>query len=269
MARSKLAPTVTVVSFLLAATGAAAHGAAWKVTSTLDGKKVLGRRVAWIAATPGLPRAELKSGGISFLIDGKIVSFTDEQPYTFPDHGGYLVTTWLKPGPHTFTVRARAKDGTIMDDNVTASVVAASPVAATLVGTWTRTLTDTSGAPKPGPNVTPTPTGTYKLVFDSRWVQTRFPGKYLGKASFKTGNGFVIDNDWTPSPQSFQALGGVQFKVLLDSDAEGGWWCEAGGPAATYNWNVSGNTLTLTPVGGTDSCASRGVVWAGQWTRVG
>jgi hypothetical protein len=269
MARSKLAPAVAVLSFLLTTAGAAAHGAAWKVTSTLDGKKLLGRRVAWIATTPGLPRSELKSGGIGFLIDGKIVSFTDEQPYTFPDHGGYLVTTWLKPGTHTFTVRAHAKDGRIMEDNVTASVVAAPPVPAALAGTWVRTVTDTSAAPKPAPNTTPVPTGTYKLVFDPRWVQTRFPGTYLGKASFKTGNGFIIDNDWTPGAKSFQALGGVQFKVLQDSDAEGGRWCDAGGPVASYTWSVSGNTLTLTPIGGTDACASRGVVWAGQWTRVG
>jgi hypothetical protein len=168
MTRNALAPAMAVLSFLVASAGAAAHGAAWKVTSTLDGKKVLGRRVAWIATTPGLPRSELKSGGIGFLIDGKITSFTDEQPYTFPDHGGYLVTTWLTPGAHTFTVRAQAKDGTIGEDNVIATVVATPSAPAGLAGTWVRTVADTSGAPNPGPNSTPTPTGTYKLVFDPR-----------------------------------------------------------------------------------------------------
>src|SRR4029077_9577821 len=120
-------------------------------------------RIAWIASTPGLPRSGLKSGGIGFLIDGKIVSFTDEQPYTFPDHGGYLVTTWLKPGSHKFTVRAHAKDGAIMEDNVTARVAAPAAPPAALVGSWQRTVADTSGAPKGG---TPTPAGTYKLVID-------------------------------------------------------------------------------------------------------
>ena len=158
-----------------------------------------------------------------------------------------------------------------MEDDVTATVVAAPPAPSALAGTWVRTVTNTSDAPKLSPNmgVTAIPTGTYKLVFDPRWVQTRFPGKYLGKASFKTSNGFIIDNDWTPAATSFQALGGVQFKVLQDIDAEGGWWCDAGGPVATYNWSVNGSTLTLTPVGGTDSCAGRGFVWAGQWTRGG
>src|SRR5262249_41355290 len=147
-------------------------------------------RVAWIASTPGLTRPELKPGGISFFIDGKIVQFTDEAPYTFPDHGGYLVTTWLKPGTHTFTVRAHAKDGTTMEDDVVARTVAPPAPPTALAGTWARTVDDNSGAPAMGstgnPNKTPTPTGTYELTFDGRWIQTRFPGKYLGKPSFKT-----------------------------------------------------------------------------------
>jgi hypothetical protein len=49
---------------------------------------VLARHITWVVSTPGLPQSGLKSGGINFLIDGKIVSFTDEQPHTFPDHGG-------------------------------------------------------------------------------------------------------------------------------------------------------------------------------------
>jgi hypothetical protein len=269
----RLITGATGLGLLAAASGAAAHGTGWKVTSTLDGKKVLPRRIAWIASTPGLSRSELKSGGIGFLIDGRTVSFTDEAPYTFPDHGGYLVTSWLKPGAHTFTVRAHAKDGTIVEDNVVARTVASPTPPAMLVGTWARTVDDTSIAPAMGsaanPNKTPTPAGTYKLTFDARWIQTTFPGKYAGKASFKTGAGFIIDNDWTSDARGFAAYGGVQFKVLQDSDAEGGWWCNAGGPVASYRWSVSGKTLTLTPAGGTDACGVRGFVWAGQWTRVG
>jgi hypothetical protein len=269
MTLDKLIPAGAVLVCAFAAASGAANNSAWKVTSTLDGKKVLPRHVTWVAATPGLPRSGLKSGGIGFLIDGKIVSFTDEQPYTFPDDGGYLVTTWLKPGPHTFTVRAHAKDGTTMEDNVTAKVVAPPIPPGTLSGTWQRTVTDTTGAPAKGsagnPTKTPTPAGTYKLIFDARWIQTRFPGKYVPKAP--SGNGFIIDNDWTPAASSFQAFGGVQFKVLQDIDAEGGWWCYAGGPAATYTWSVTGKTLTLTPRGGADACGIRGFIWAGQWTR--
>jgi hypothetical protein len=273
MAPWKLIPATALLSCLLvvAAAGAATQGSAWTVTSTLDGKNVLPRRVVWIASTPGLPRSELKSGGIGFLIDGKIASFTDAQPYTFPDHGGYLVTSWLTPGAHTFMVRAHSKDGTIKEDTVTARIAAPAAVPSALAGTWRRSVADTSGAPKPGstgnPTYTYTPTGTYKLVIDARWIQTRFPGSYDAKASEKTGAGFVMDNDWTPGAKTFQAWGGVQFKVLQQIDAEGGWWCDAGGPVASYTWAVSGNTLTLTPAGGTDACGIRGFIWGGQWTR--
>ena len=36
-----------------------------------------------------------------------------------------------------------------------------------------------------------------------------------------------------------------------------------------YTWSVSGNTLTLMPVGGKDPCPLRGFIWTGDWTRAG
>ena len=61
---------------------------------------------------------------------------------------------------------------------------------------------------------------------------------------------------WTPGTKAFQAFGGVQFKVGQDIDAEGGWWCNPGGPVANYTWSVSGNTLTLTPGGKTPAASA-------------
>ena len=37
----------------------------------------------------------------------------------------------------------------------------------------------------------------------------------------------------------------------------------------TTTGSVSGDTLTLAPVGGHDACGIRGLVWGGTWTRVG
>ncbi|MDX6414909.1 MAG: hypothetical protein QOH23_2319, partial [Gaiellaceae bacterium] len=45
-------------------------------------------------------------------------------------------------------------------------------------------------------------------------------------------------------------------------------WCYPDGPGATYNWSVTGDTLTLTPVRGHDACGVRGFIWGGEWTRV-
>ena len=261
----------SLVIAALVAGAANASSVGFRVTSTLDGKKVLPRRIAWVISTPGLTRAGLKSGGVSFLIDGKIKGGTEAPPYTFPEKGGYLVTTWLTPGTHVFTSRVFAKDGSHVDDNVTAKTVAPAAPPAALAGTWTRTLSDVSGAPAFGsagnPTNTPVPAGVWKLTFDARWIQARFPGTFNPKTANKTGKGLIIDNDWTPGAKTFQAWGGVQKKFFQNIDAEGGWWCFAGGPENDYSWSVSGNTLTLTPVGGADRCGVRGFVWAGQWTR--
>ena len=106
----RLLPRVLVAAVcLLLATGAAAapaqHATTYKVTSTLDGKKVLPRRIVWtVSVSPTFP----KSGLVDFLIDGKTVGFNYiKTSETYPDTGGYLVTTWLKPGTHTFTSRVR------------------------------------------------------------------------------------------------------------------------------------------------------------------
>jgi hypothetical protein len=260
---------------LLLATGAAAapaqHATTYKVTSTLDGKKVLPRRIVWtVNVSPAFP----KSGVVDFLIDGKTVGFNYiKTSETYPDTGGYLVTTWLNPGTHTFTSRVRppGQSHVMIDDTVTATTVAPPAPPAALAGTWERTVSDVSGAPKAGssgnPTGTPAPAGTYKLTFDSRWIQAKFPGAY--QPNGKNGEGMIIDNDWNPGVDSFKAYGGVQWKVLQRIDPEGGWWCYAGGPAGTYDWSISGNTLTLTPAGGSDPCGIRNFIWPGQWTRVG
>ena len=70
-----------------------------------------------------------------------------------------------------------------------------------------------------------------------------------------------------PGPRTFEIAGSVTFRVLHDTDAEGGWWCEPGGPKATYAWSVRGDRLTLAPVGGSDPCRERGAVYTGTWTR--
>jgi hypothetical protein len=36
-----------------------------------------------------------------------------------------------------------------------------------------------------------------------------------------------------------------------------------GGPGANYSWSVSGDTLTLAPIG-VDRCVERALIWTGQ-----
>src|SRR5271156_4835072 len=78
----------------------------FKATSTLDGKTVLPRHLRWVASTT-LPASQVAT--VSFLIDGTVRWVETEPPYVYSNndgngHFGYLVTTWLTPGQHRFTV---------------------------------------------------------------------------------------------------------------------------------------------------------------------
>jgi hypothetical protein len=71
-----------------------------------------------------------------------------------------------------------------------------------------------------------------------------------------------------PGAKTFYVQGEVTTHIPKDTARLAGWWCETWGPPATYSWSVSGDTLTLAPVGGNDACGIRGFIWAGEWTRV-
>ncbi len=186
-------------------------------------------------------------------------------PYAFGSDGrdeatgrvntGYLVTSWLSPGKHEFTVRARglgANRTTTATKTVVARVQPAKAPPAQLAGSWQRVL---ETAVPPDPNVlyreiTAQP-GTYRLTIDPRFI--RLSGPVPGHVKF----------DFVARPAAI-TLGGP---VWTGDPSEGG-ACEPWGPAATYSWSVSDRTLTLTPSSKTDACKQRGAILTGDWTRV-
>ncbi len=270
-ARSAFAALIAL-SLVLSATASAAKPAL-RVTSTIHGKTILPHRIRWIAR-PSLPRADIKQ--VDFLIDGKVAWIEHEMPYVYGEdesgfHLGYLVTSWLTPGRHRFAVRATSFDGRRASDVVTARVTAVPALPAGLAGTWQRAIADVSGAPAAGtsdnPSDTFTPAGTYTLVIDTRMLKTRFPGKYRRPASDTSGEGWILDSDFSISASRLRADGPVTFEPFHEQ-AEGGQWCWQDGPTGDYDWSISGDTLTLTPRGGADPCGIRGFIWSGQWTRV-
>ena len=264
-------PFVVATCVTIVCASAAGAPASFVVKSSLDGRSSLPHRIHWLAF-PRVPQSTKVK--VEFLIDGKVLWAERDAPYTYSDDGGYLVTSWLTPGKHRFTVRATVvrigdtpiKDGAgqVAEDTVVASVPRAPDPPAALAGTWQRTP-DTTGHPT-------FPAGVYKLVFDRRWIQERFPGKFDPETTHAngpgTGQGLIEDNDWDPGPTTFHVQGAVVFKRFDRNDPEGGSSCDYGGPGTDYNWSVDGNTLTLTPAHGTDPCAPRGFLWTGQWTRV-
>jgi hypothetical protein len=275
MKRTVLGLVIAAVALgVLAATGAASGGS-FKVTSTLDGKRVLPHRIHWIAS-PRLPSSQIAE--VKFLIDGKLRWIEHHAPYVYGEdehgrHRNYLVTSWLRPGKHTFAAQAIAKNGRSAADTVVARVVLPPAVPSALAGSWQRTI-DTSGAPKPGtsgnPTDTLTPSGTYQLAFDRAWIRDTFPCDTSPcRFNPKTGGGGEGVSDWTPAAGTFTVRGPVTFRVFHNTDRLGGWWCWEDGPSAKYTWSVSGNTLKLAPIGGHDACGIRGFIWTGTWSRVG
>jgi hypothetical protein len=225
-----------------------------KLTSSLDGQTTLPLRTRWIA-TPEPADAVLAK--VDFLIDGKLIWNEDRAPYVFGRDGGYLITTWLTLGPHTFTARATAVAGGSVTDTVRATVTAAPEPLASLRGMWTRTVTDQDLA-KSGDGSPPA--GQWGLVFD------QIGAWYLDPQ----GDGAVEQYD-VPG-DTIHIYAPIQM-VPLDSHPGisryghhgfEGWVCDASGPFGTYHWSVSGGKLTLTV--NTEGCPNRRAILEGTWT---
>ncbi len=272
MRRQKFFGLVVLVVFGIALTAAGAssaapqfsvrstlHGRKFSVTSTLHGKKVLPHRIAWVARAAGATE-------VKFLIDGKVRWIEHTPPYSYSDDGGYLVTSWLSPGPHRFTVRAESYRGEKASETVVARVVAAPDPPSELAGTWQRNIPNQVPA-DPGCAPDPNPAGLYTLIFDRRWIESINPGTFDPVKSPQTFAGYIVDNDWIPGPKTFQIAGSVTINIFRDDDPRGGWWCHPWGPTATYAWSVNGDTLTLAPLG-RDPVNQRAGVFTGTWTRV-
>jgi hypothetical protein len=236
-----------------------------RVTSTLDGKTVLPHRIHWLAF-PHLAGAQ--AAKVDFVIDGKVRWTERQAPYTYSDDGGFLVTSFLSPGRHRFTVRMRTSDGHVLSDTVRARVLPAPAPPALLEGMWRHDVANAVPADPGASADQPVPAGTWTMVFDKRWLETTAPGTFDPVASKTSGLGYIIDNDYTPGPTSFHIAGSVTIGPVVDADPRGGWWCEAWGPPTDYSWSVSGDTLTVAPAGGSDPCHQRGAILTGQWTRV-
>jgi len=229
-----------------------------------------------------IPRSRINQ--VDYLIDGKLCWIGEGSSSKYPgtsfyystysDTRGYLVTSWLAPGLHKFTVRVATTNGQTASNTVVARVVPAPVPPAALVGSWQRTI-NTANAPAPGspgnPTDTDTPDGTYTITFSRKFIEDRLPGKFTisGSINDNTGDGEEYLDDWTPGPHSFHVQGAVSIQPFnSNTDQLGGWWCEPGGPAANYSWTVRGSDLTLTPIGRTDACGIRGFIWTGTWSRV-
>jgi len=250
--------TIAALAFLLTVgSGTAAAGAAFKVSSTLDGKTTLPSRLHWLVYPKLSPT---KVAEVDFLIDGKVRWIEHSAPYNYAsdENGkemGFLITTWLSAGTHTFTSRVLDMSGNSVRDTVRARVLAApAPPAPLQGGIWTRIV---QGGGSDGP-----PTGRWELVFDrvGAWHLDPLGSGVANQVSF---HGNVI-NVFAP----------IQMAPLINDHTTvkryghhniGGFDCTMAGPFGSYHWSVSGDQLTLTAI--KEGCAGRGTIWQGTWTR--
>jgi hypothetical protein len=196
------------------------------VTSTLDGHTTLPHRIHW-QAFPGAPSADIAE--VDFLIDGHQLWVEHNTPYFYGDDGNYLVTSFLTPGQHTFTVRAVTTGGQAATDTVTATVAAAPRPPASLAGTWKGYVKQTS----PGAM----PSGYWRLVispagwqvYDTAGGGGLYDVAYLapGRAEIRTGmatghpgtdlNAWCNDAPGTPARVRWTVTGGkLQFASTAD-----------------------------------------------------
>jgi len=219
----------------------APSGARFTVTSTLDGHSTLPHRTHWQA----FPKPSAGVTEVDFLVDGKQFWVEHQPPYFYGDDGNYLVTSFLAPGPHAFTVRAIDGSGHTATDTVTASAPAAPRPPWALAGTWKRyakqasqgSCTSNSGAPIPCP-----PAGYWRLVVSP-----------IGWQVYDTsGTGALYDVVYLSRRLAEIRTGMATGHPSTDGNA----WCNhgagdrpAGRPPVRVRWTVRGNLLSFAPVG--------------------
>jgi hypothetical protein len=205
---------------------------------------------------------------VDYLIDGQLRWVEHSPPYYYGgDNNGqdasFLITTWLTPGKHHFTVEAFNSAGQKATDTAVATVAAVPPPPAALAGAWTRTLT-AQDAQKAGTQYGGTPPlGSWKLVFDrvGAWELDPKGGGVLDNYDAERG----IIHVYAPIQMTPPIGPGGISKFGHHIFTSGGTDCTDAGPFGSYRWAVSGATLTLTAIH--EGCTDRGALWEGTWTR--
>lgn len=241
-------PVIVVVASACGSAGASstpapASSTELAISSTLNGRTVLPHRIHWVA-TPSVPAADVSA--VDYSVDGKQLWVEHNPPYDYGGYSGsYLVTSFLRPGVHRFTVKVVTVAGKTASHTVTAKVPAAPAPPAALAGTWKELLQGGAGSP---------PTGYWRLVINK-----------VGWQVYDTaGTGDLLDVAY-PSPGLLEVHTGMN-TGHPDFDANG--WCSnAPGPPVRYRWSVKGDHLTMRLTGG-HGCAGFNGFMTGAWSAV-
>jgi hypothetical protein len=206
-------------------------------------------RADHLASDPKHPARS--SPGSRFLIDGRLAWVEHDAPYIFggDDNGanrGYLITTWLSPGPHVFIAKVIDTAGRMASNTVNASVMTAPQPPTALRGIWTRIITVKEIAKLAGGPLAAggsPPAGRWELAFDKVGAWYLDPqGSAIAHDLIVRDHTLTIDAPIQMAPfnngQSTTTAYG--HKNIGGTDRT-----PAGCPCETYQWSRSSDTLTL------------------------
>jgi hypothetical protein len=237
---------IAVVAMAAAGSAVAAGDATrLRLTSTLDGKRALPHRIHWVATAK--PAASVVR--VEFLIDGKLRWVEENPPYVYGDDGNWLVTSWLSPGRHRFSVRAVSTAKTTR--SVMAVVRRAPAVPAALANSrWTRVYTKAESGEAPAGKWTLSITRAGWKIMDPAGGGNFIDVAYLAAGLLETRGGI-----WT-RPRASQEPN-VQ---------EGNGWCEDSNEPVRFRWSaLADNKLTLT-LAGPKRCDGLGNFLSKTWS---
>jgi hypothetical protein len=220
----------------------AAHGTAARdvtVTSTVAGKRVLPQRIHWRARVSSGAAAVLR---VEFLIDGRLGWVEHHPPYDYGNDGNWLVTTWLAPGLHRFTVRAVMSGGRSGRQTTKARILPAPEPPAELAGTWSRAVIEGDA-------------GTWHITINH--VGWLFDDPH--------GRGQSQDVSY-PAPGKVLIRAGIEMPAFGRYNRGGALCNHEPDPPGLYAYTVSGDrrALTLKPV--RRDCRER--LLQGTWKRI-
>jgi hypothetical protein len=242
--RGALAALTAAVAVAGTGSAVASQNASFAVSSTLSNTHVLPHRIHWLGK-PSLPPSKIRQ--VAFLIDGRRAWVEHHAPYSYAYDGNYLVTSWMRPGLHTFTVVAVATNGRRATISSQARTSAPKPPPTPLAGSWHRRIS-VAGAGAAWR------AGIWTLAVNS--VGWRFLDPTRGR-------GALVDVAYL-SPETIEARGGI---ATRDHDPrENNPWCDEPFQPVRYRWHVTGDRLSLA-LAGPRRCDGQSRLWAGDWTR--
>jgi hypothetical protein len=215
----------------------------------LTGKTALPHRVKWTASvTPA--SAAVK---VFFLVDGRVRWVETKAPYVYGDDSDWLVTSWLTPGSHDFTVRAVASDGARAETTTTAAVASRSHVPARLANSrWQLVLAKSETGDAPAGKWKIQISGAGWRIFDPEGGANFIDVAYLSGNMLETRGGI-----WT-RPREDQEPN-VQ---------EGNGWCEDTNQPLRFRWKADAASLMLAR-SGASRCDGLGDFLSRTWKRRG